>query len=98
LPQPSQLRLRESPPAAPAMYSAAEDRVLAEPPTTALPPRSPTASLRAPFGRGQARLAPDDERWRRIVIAPGVELHLREPLDDRAHQAIDHLRRLFDEA
>lgn len=98
LPQPSRVRLRESSPGAPSIYSAAADQVLDEP-RAALPPRPPVSSLRAPFGRGQAQSIPDDaERWRRVVIAPGVELHLREPLDDRAAHAIDHLRRLFDDA
>jgi DNA-binding transcriptional MerR regulator len=30
------------------------------------------------------------ERWRRIEIAPGVELHLREPVDPAVQAAIEH--------
>jgi len=40
-----------------------------------------------------------EETWSRVSIAPGVELNLRQPMDDdterQVHQLIDFARRLF---
>lgn len=38
-----------------------------------------------------AEATPQAEQWRRIVLAPGVELHVREPLSAGMRRAIDRL-------
>jgi len=32
-----------------------------------------------------------DQRWRRVDLAPGVELHIREPAAPALHERIDRL-------
>jgi DNA-binding transcriptional MerR regulator len=48
-----------------------------------------------------SEVAPAEEQWRRIQLAPGIELHLREPLaaalSERAEQLIALARRLFED-
>jgi DNA-binding transcriptional MerR regulator len=34
---------------------------------------------------------PDEERWRRVTLAPGVELHLREPLASGLRERVEEL-------
>jgi DNA-binding transcriptional MerR regulator len=38
-----------------------------------------------------AKRSPTGEEWRRVVLAPGVELHIRQPVSARAQRLIDRL-------
>jgi hypothetical protein len=50
-----------------------------------------------PQRRARADAAPAEEpvqeaqHWRRIVLAPGVELHIREPVTTALHDQIERL-------
>jgi DNA-binding transcriptional MerR regulator len=59
-----------------------------------LPPRRPAVrqdSDRANSAASKQESAQSEQRWRRIDIAPGVELHIREPAAPALHERIDRL-------
>jgi DNA-binding transcriptional MerR regulator len=68
-------------------------------PTKAAPSSPPAVSLPAPAPAPRRGAPPAEESWRRVSLAPGVELHLREPADsttsNRVRQLIDFARSLF---
>jgi DNA-binding transcriptional MerR regulator len=91
------------PPAPPLQLGHAEP--LAAAPAPAAPqPRGSLLSRLVPRRRAppeaQPAAAPSiTEQWQRITLAPGVELHIREPLPDdlraRVQQVIEHARELL---
>lgn len=59
------------------------------------PSQSPDRNFQTPLP-----ISPDDvENWQRIILAPGVELHLRHPADSetshRIQQLISYAKKLF---
>jgi DNA-binding transcriptional MerR regulator len=94
-------------PAAPAPHTAEEEAPAA--PQQAgllrklLPPHRPSArqgSDRADAAAPKQESPQVEQHWRRIELAPGVELHLREPAAAAQHERIDRLlalaRELFE--
>lgn len=94
---------RELPPPAPAPAASPAYGFAAPAPAAppAAEPARPEGRLRRLLARRTTRpaaeTAPAEEQWRRIVIAPGVEIHIREDpaLRARAEQLIALARELF---
>ena len=90
-------------PAAPPAYGFAAPAAAPAAPPAPLPAdhARPEGRLRRLLARGSARPAPEtapaEEQWRRIVIAPGVEIHIRDDsaLRARAEQLVALARELF---
>jgi DNA-binding transcriptional MerR regulator len=93
--------------AAPIAAPAAEPRGTAGPQQTGLLRKLIPPRRNADTGKGaRAGVAPEaepadiEQRWRRVALAPGVELHIREPaapaLRDRIDQLIALARSLFE--
>lgn len=75
-----------------AVFNRLEDRGRPEPLPAAL-------SARQPFRKMQDAAGGSEEQWRRIPLADGLELHVREPMDDemsaRLRTLLEMVRGLF---
>lgn len=55
------------------------------------PPKSPTSSTPPMRALMEPGVAEQGSAWRRVELAPGVELHILEPLEERNRALIDRL-------
>jgi DNA-binding transcriptional MerR regulator len=88
LPAPSGRRIEER-------KSSALDYItglLSSPPVSRpLPPRQ---AAPAPSADMDFSLSPDQEAWRRVRLAPGIEIHLRQPLPPEDQVKVEEILRL----